>query len=245
MIVVSASMKKSGSGWYFNLTNDLLIHAGFEDVRELRKKYGLEKVMRDGNCRVNTRHPLKMGKLLVPHLRGNSFVIKTHRGVSATLKTMMTLGVAKSTYIYRDPRDVVLSALDHGQQLRDRGNVGNVLSHLHTVEDSVLYVKKMLDIWEEWTSESAALIVRYEDLVLNPQKELRHLADFLSIEIEDNDLEAILARYQKRNQSQSDKRNLHFNKGIAGRFKETMSQKELDFCDQHFGSHLMKMGYAA
>ena len=46
MIIISAGMRKAGSGLYFNLTNDLLVAANMQDVRELKTKYELESILK-------------------------------------------------------------------------------------------------------------------------------------------------------------------------------------------------------
>ncbi len=54
MLVLSVGIPKSGSGWYFNLKNDLLIAAGHQDVRDIRKKFNLESCMKYYNCNMST-----------------------------------------------------------------------------------------------------------------------------------------------------------------------------------------------
>ena len=52
MIVISAGVHKAGSGLYFNLTNDLLIAAGMQDVREVKKEHGLADLLKNYNCNI-------------------------------------------------------------------------------------------------------------------------------------------------------------------------------------------------
>ena len=46
MIVLSGGMPKAGTGYYFNLTNDLLIVSGGQDIRRLREKYDLGAILK-------------------------------------------------------------------------------------------------------------------------------------------------------------------------------------------------------
>lgn len=243
MIVVSASLKKSGSGWYFNLTNDLLVAAGHDDVRALRDRYGLGGVLLEDNCRINP-NALNLARVFVPHLRGHTFVVKTHAGPTPSLRLLLAAGAARATYIYRDPRDVVLSALDHGARVRKEGRA-NVLAALHTVEEAVPYVHTLLRDWEAWAGSPGTLLVRYEDLKADPLAELRRLADFLKLDVAEAVLADVAAPYQQPAEDATTKDRLHFNKGVAGRFREAMSADELALCRRHFGPYLEQMGYAA
>ncbi|MFQ5569667.1 MAG: sulfotransferase domain-containing protein [Rhodothermales bacterium] len=242
MIVVSASLKKSGSGWYFNMTNDLLVRAGHTDVRELRRAYRLQSVLRDDNCRINP-NLANISSLLFPHFRGHTFVVKTHAEPTPSLRMLLSTGLAKATYIYRDPRDVVLSALEHGERVR-KANQSNILAELHSVEDAVRYVNLLLNDWEAWTKTDNTLVVRYEDLLDDTLRELSRLAQFLALDVSLDDLKAVAACYQIEKQDQVTQDRLHFNKGVAGRFRQAMSPKEIELCMKQFGPYLQRMGYA-
>ncbi len=242
MIVVSASLKKSGSGWYFNMTNDLLVRAGHQDARAVRRAYGLESVLLQDNCRVNP-NVLNLARLVRVHRRNETFVVKTHAGPTPSLRLLMALGVVKATYIYRDPRDVVLSALDHGAALREAGKP-NVLAKLHNVDDAIHYVDQLLGDWDAWTKMDRALMVRYEDLVADTLGALKRLAAFLALDVSDEDLESVAARYRQEKHDAVTQNRLHFNKGIVGRFRSRMSPEEIEACTRHFDPYLTRMGYA-
>ena len=49
MIVISVGMQKSGSAFFYNVINELEIEAGGADARKVKKKYGLDDVMKWGN----------------------------------------------------------------------------------------------------------------------------------------------------------------------------------------------------
>ena len=243
MIVVSASLKKSGSGWYFNLTNDLLVAAGHTDVRALREAYGLEAVLQEDNCRINP-NALNLARVLRPHRQGHTFAVKTHAAPTPSLRLLLRLGLARATYIYRDPRDVVLSALDHGERLRLAGKP-NVLAELESVDDAARYVRRLLDDWEAWTALPGTLVTRYEDLVADDLAEIRRLAAFLDLDVPDDAMRDIAARYRPERRLVEAGQRLHFNKGIVGRFRSRMNPHELALCTEHFGPYLRRMGYAA
>ncbi|MDQ3112240.1 MAG: hypothetical protein M3R17_20335 [Bacteroidota bacterium] len=45
MIVISAGMQKSGSAYVYNIINDLLVHGGHGDARQVKEKYKLDDVL--------------------------------------------------------------------------------------------------------------------------------------------------------------------------------------------------------
>ena len=242
MIVVSASLPKCGSGWLFNLTNDLLVRAGHTDARALRGAYGLEDVLQRHNCRINPR-PRNLLRLLRPHWRGETFAVKTHSGPTPGLRVLLGLGVAKATCIQRDPRDAALSALDHARRARVAGQQ-RLMARIVDLEDAVAYVERSLPAWEAWARDPRTLLVRYEDLVADTAKQLARLADFLLLAVSSQDLADVAAAYAVAEGARPPGEGLHFNKGIAGRFRSELTPSEQDLCSRRFGPYLERMGYA-
>jgi hypothetical protein len=244
VIVLSAGMPRSGSGWYFNLTNDLLVAAGYQDAHIMRDKFRLHSTLRGDNCRVD--HPIlfNLGLAAIPHFLGNTFVVKTHCWPSRGVRFYVSLGIVKATYIYRDPRDVVISGFEQGQRARrlDKAETP-AFANWDSIKASVLLLKRSLAKWDSWVQYDQALIVRYEDLVTEPYSELQRLADFLSLDVSSEDVHKIVENYQREGSQVDRVPGLHFNKGVIGRFREVMGPKELDFCREHLGDYLKKMGY--
>lgn len=243
MIVLSAGMQKAGSGWYYNLTNDLLVTAGYQDARAIRQRFHLHAALKYHNCLISP-HPVKLAAILIPHFLGNTFVVKTHQGPSRGLRFLISSKIAKATYIYRDPRDAVVSAFEHGQKLRQEEKTLSFAKR-DSIEAAIVFAQRWLDTWDEWIHYGQALLVRYEDLVADPLNELKRLADFLALEVPADVLLQIVTTYQRRNWSDSNgqSRGLHFNKGAIGRYRQVMNPEQIDLCVEYFGDHLKRMGY--
>jgi len=45
MLTFSVGMPRAGSGWYYNLTHDLVTATGGEDARLIRRRYHLGRVL--------------------------------------------------------------------------------------------------------------------------------------------------------------------------------------------------------
>lgn len=243
MIVISAGMEKSGSAFYFNMVNDLLIAAGKNDVREIKKRYHLESMLELKNCNIRELTWEKLLTLCKLHFLGKSFVVKTHFPPTGLLKFFITLRVMKAIYIYRDPRDVILSAVDHGKEHRTKGLLGEYFARFVTVENSISMIKDYLAVWEKWIKFKKVLPVKYEDLVSDPLEELKRAADYLNIDIGTDGLEKIIKKYRQENLKNLGFP-LHFNKGKPGRYKEVMSKEEMELCNKHLGHYIEKMGYS-
>jgi hypothetical protein len=246
MIVVSAGMQKAGTGWYYNMTNDLLVAAGHEDARHVRDRYHLQPILRFHNCNVGRPLLPKLLLLAIPHLFGNTFVVKTHAGPTRSLQALLSRNVATATYIYRDPRDAALSAYNHGQRLRQEGHTHS-FSRLTTVESAILAAKDWLEIWEQWLALDRILMTRYEDVLAAPSTHAWRLVDFLGLAVSRQDVTRIVDAYRADDallHGNSNKKNTtHFDKGVVGRHRQVFTQRELALCQEHFGDYLPQMGY--
>jgi len=243
MIVISIGLQKSGSGLYFNLTNDLLIAAGKRDIHQIKSEYGLENVLNHYNCNIGNLKRDNFKRLLPIHQAGNSFAVKTHNGPTDFVKELMKRNLAMVTCIFRDPRDVVLSALDHGKIIRSEGE-NHTFASCTSIENTIPMVKSWLDnSIMKWLEMDNILIVKYENLIEKPVEELERLAKFLKIGLVNINLKTIYSKYNTRNLDDFQKDYLHFNKGIASRFRAVLSADELETCNRSLLNYLERLGY--
>ena len=242
MLLISASLQKSGSAWFLNLTNDLMVKAGFSDNRKIRDKFGLKFIKYD-ECNIQELTFEKLKILTSSPVSDYSFVVKTHHPPNSHILKLMSEGKIKVTYIYRDPRDVAISGLEAGTILRNRG-VFERFGKLRTMREAIEWSKKILvDNWAKWRNIEGVLYFKYEDILIKPLAQLERLCFFLEIQLEDKILINIIERWRQDNLKSNQKKHLHFNKGSIGRFQELMSSKELNLCKKKFGKYLIEMGY--
>ena len=240
MIVLSVGMPRAGSGWHYNVIHDLMATTGCADARDIREKYRLHKVLTEGNCNIGVLSARRLALVIVPALMGNTFVIKAHAGPSPWSRILESLGFLRITYIYRDPRDAMLSAFGFGQRAIEKGRP-NAFSHLTDFRKTLDFMTEYVRIWEKWVGEKTPLISRYEDLLLDYDSEMARLVEFLGLDGSQPEIRAVVEQYRPgANDSQQ---GLHFYKGKIGRFRESYGTAEQKIMAERFGSVLVKMGY--
>ena len=121
MIVLSVGMPRAGSGWHYNLIHDLMETAGYDEARDIRENYKLQNILTEVNCNIGVLSLRRLLMVTVPTLLGKNFVLKAHAGPTIWSRTLAALGLLQIVYIYRDPRDAMLSAYEYGQRSIEKG----------------------------------------------------------------------------------------------------------------------------
>lgn len=240
MIVLSVGMPRAGSGWHYNLIHDLMKTTGCADARDIRERYRLQKVLTEVNCNIGVLSARRLAMVTLPALMGNTFVIKAHAGPTSASRFLSTLGLLRVTYIYRDPRDAMLSAYEFGQRALAKGRP-NAFSHLTDFETSVEFMMQYVRIWEKWMNEKNVLIARYEDLLTNYDRESARLVDYLKLDGSRPEVRAVIEQY--RPGVNEERQGLHFHKGRIGRFREVYTDRQKALLQKKLSVYLERMGY--
>jgi aryl sulfotransferase len=240
MIVLSVGMPRAGSGWHYNLIHDLMQTTNCADARDIRVKYRLQNILTEVNNNIGVLSVRRLGLVSIPALLGNTFVIKAHAGPTVASRLLQRLGVLRITYIYRDPRDAMLSAFEFGQRALTRGRP-NAFSHLTDFQKSLGFILEYVRIWEKWMKEQDVLAARYEDLLMNYDGEVTRLVQFLKLDASRPEIRAVIDAY--RPATAEGQQGLHFYKGKIGRFRESYSAEEQKVLAEKLGPFLKRMGY--
>lgn len=240
MIVLSVGMPRAGSGWHYNLIHDLMKTTGCVDAREIREKYGLQGILTEVNSNIGVLSLRRLALVTIPALMGNTFVIKAHAGPTNWSRLLARMGMLRITYIYRDPRDAMLSAYEYGQRALAKGRP-NAFSHLSNFEKSLAFMEEYVRIWEKWQAEKNVLIARYENLLQNYDVETVRLVEFLGLDGSKPEVQVVIESY--RPGKAEGQQGLHFHKGKIGRFHEAYSTEEQAALEERFRPYLKKMGY--
>ncbi len=240
MIILSVGMPRAGSGWHYNLIHDLMKTKGAVDARLIREKYKLQNILTEVNCNIGVLSARRLGMVTIPALLGNTFVIKAHASPTHASRFLTRLGLLRPLYIYRDPRDAMLSAYDYGQRALAKGRP-NAFSHLKTFDDCVNFMMEYVYIWEKWMNEKNVLISRYEDLLTNYDEELSRLVEFLNLDRNNPQVKERGEQY--RPGANDGKQGLHFFKGKIGRFRDAYTTEQQNIMAEKLANYLPKMGY--
>ena len=176
----------------------------------------------------------------LPALMGKDFVIKAHAGPSVSSRILQSLGLLRIAYIYRDPRDAMLSAFDYGQRALKKGRP-NAFSHLADFGKSLDFMMDYARIWEGWMQEKDVLIARYEDLLTDYENEAGRLVGFLKLDGSNPEVKKVTERY--RPGAAEGQQGLHFFKGKIGRFRQSYGTEQQAVMKDKLGGYLSKMGY--
>ncbi len=239
MIVLSVGMPRAGSGWHYNLIHDLMETTGCADARDIRERYKLQKILTEVNCNIGVLSARRLAMVTVPGLF-HTFAIKAHAGPSPSSRLLARLGMLRITYIYRDPRDAMLSAYDFGQRSLTKGRP-NAFSHLSDFGKSVDFMMEYVRIWEKWMNEKKVLIARYEDLLTNYEVESAKLVDYLKLDRTNPQVAAVVDKY--RPGAAEGQQGLHFFKGKIGRFREAYNEGQKSILKEKLSAYLPRMGY--
>jgi hypothetical protein len=242
MIILSVGMPRAGSGWYYNLTNDLMLANGAQDARQIRQRYHLQGILTEVNCNIGALTPRRVTMVMVPALLGNTFVIKAHATLTPYARFMIQRGLIRSSYIYRDPRDALLSVMENGQRALQRGQA-NAFSPFAEFEAALHFMVEYLHIWESWMDCRQVLLVRYEDLLLNYESEAEQLLHFLALDLAQPQIQSVIEKYRPE-KAQPDQKGIHFSHGKIGRFRHKLSPDQQGKMADQMGAYLTRMGYA-
>ena len=240
-LIISIGMPRAGSGWHYNLIHDLVVASGGEDARLVRKRFLLGPILTEVNCNIGAFTLKRLIPVMIPALLGKKYVIKAHAGPTSFVMGLINLGQIIPIYIYRDPRDALLSAFEYGKAKRDSQRAG-AFSELLTIEQAIEFMKDYVKISEQWLECHKALHCRYEDLLLDYRAEVKRLLDFLNIDLDDEKVQKVIAVYQP-DKGSGNQKGTHFKQGLTGRYKEHLSEEQKALCIQVFGSYLDRVGY--
>lgn len=241
MLVVSAGMQKSGSAYLYNIINDLLVVAGNADARGIKSKYKLDDILRWHNNNMAQFRPSDLIRLFrISHVEG-SFAVKSHSGPTLMMKLLLKLRIIKIIYVYRDPRDVLVSAVDHGKKLL-AGGENHTFAKMVEFEKALGNVREWVAIWERYWTMDGVLHVKYEDLLTSPNLVAKRIISYLTLTVDPSQIDRILWKYSKENR-EADMTGLHFNRARIGRYKEELSSDQCQRINEVLGLQISRMGY--
>ena len=168
------------------------------------------------------------------------FIVKMHtRLAKPTVKKLLEKFKVKVTVCYRDPRDIILSAIDHGVRFRKGFCGSGGFEHIFNIEDGIREFKKWSYIYYEWKKYENVLMIKYEDLMTDQLTLLKRINDYLGVNLENGILKSI---YEKRDREKI--LSWNYNKGTIYRWRHEMPSDLLKKCNELLSEDIIKMGYS-
>ena len=241
-MILSVGMPRAGTGWFHNITQTLVVAAGGIDAGVIRNKYHLSKLLTEVNCNIGTISFYRILPVLSPLLLEPNYVIKLHAGRKPVADVLISLGLIKPTFIYRDPRDAALSIYEYGQEAITNPTASNAFAGIRTIEEAIDFITPYIDIARGWIRSEHTFSVKYETLLSDFDLVLPKLVDYLEINLEiENPL--TLVEHLKPGLNITSRKFTHFMKGKVGRHQEIFSTKQKELCYSKFGDFLTEQGY--
>lgn len=242
MLIISSGMQKSGSAYFYNVINEILVASGHGiDARQIKNNNRLADLMKWHNNNIGTLRLHKLLKLYRISLREGMFVVKTHSGPNPSVWLLNKLGLLRIVYCYRDPRDVLLSVIDHGKKIQDRGE-NHTFAQLVDFDEALESVTSWLRIWKSYAEMPGVLTVKYEEMMQTPIVVMKKIEGYLDISLSPEVRQEILWKFSKDN-PEGDRRGMHFNKAQTSRYKTEMTEEQKVKCKDKFSDFLLLMGY--
>ncbi len=165
-------------------------------------------------------------------------VVKVHCfELSDYLRKQIESGTIIATFCFRDPRDMILSAMDH--RIRALNDGKNAFSNFTSVSASIPETITWSDMACTWVESDLALPLQYGDTVADPAGQIRRIANFLNIE-PDEHLVKCLLELEKKSRKYG---RCEFNRGNLSRFSEEMTLDEIALCNDQLGDWIKRLGF--
>lgn len=251
---------------------------------EYLKKEGvqnpLQKVLVNGSPKTGTTWMLKLISSIPGYREVGNFdgeirrynsvqpgeVVHGHDWFTEELADVLARNQIKVILLVRDPRDQLISRVFHIRRVETHP-WHKKLSELSLDEAIMLCIegrdglpgtRTMIELTQSWLNGCFdQVVVRYEDLLNNPQEQFQRVLDYLRVNLPADLLKAIIARNQferlsggrkfwkqARKQGQEDPHS-HFRKGIIGDWKNYLKPQHINRFKQVAGDKLIGLGYEA
>ncbi|OUS08418.1 hypothetical protein A9Q96_02920 [Rhodobacterales bacterium 52_120_T64] len=211
LIYFSYGMTKCGTTLAFHMVSAALAQAGYKQHRLPAHLIGPNKKINFGQHFTDDQ-AIELWEAV--QSIGHPIVIKTHTRPDPSVVRLIQNGQAVAHACYRDPRDMALSMLDHGNRARANGKPA--FAEIETLEDAKSGIRNQCDSLTAWLRLPNVLPLDFEDIAFNMNTTAQRILDQLGIE---GNTEEIVNEVL-------DGRFTQFNKGISQRHKTEMSQQD-------------------
>ncbi len=198
LLYFSYGMTKTGSTLAFQLVRSALDLCGFPQDRVPLDV--VNPVLRRNFVNHITPHQLEALKNEAKK-RGYPIALKTHMRPDPCVVEAIQSGEAIAHACYRDPRDMALSMLDHGQKSRE--TVGEEFAELTNLEDAFTNIRSQHDSLTAWLRLPNVMPLYFEDIAFNTVETTRRILRQLKLKIDPEVLAEVVQtqRFTQKNKA--------------------------------------------
>ena len=231
MILISNSIPKSGSSYRFRCEKALLSMPskknGQNQIEELIKWAYVEKFT------------LKITlQLLYVNFFYGSFVIKTHSKPTFLIKMLCKFKIARASFSFRHPLDIMLSILDHYERSKNGIDQTRAFIDHSSYPITASKVKKYFDNYRIWSSIDHVILIRFEELIEDLEKYLLKLNQQLNLKLTPEAISELVDDMESKKSKM-----WNFNKGKTKRFLTDMTSEEIMLYTDIFKKELSELNY--
>ncbi|HVU19370.1 MAG TPA: sulfotransferase domain-containing protein [Gemmataceae bacterium] len=179
MLVICYGMAKSGSTLTFEMVKGVLAGAG-HDQRKIKSPALRRK--RTGNYFAELERE-SLSALLEKIGDERMIAVKTHMvfddGMFAWLEELQRQRKLQVVASYRDPRDICLSLVDHGERSREAGKES--FAHIRNLERAAGLVEKAIPKFRKWASLEGSLRLYFETVAFAPDEAISAIEGVLGV----------------------------------------------------------------
>jgi hypothetical protein len=239
MIVLSNSIPKSGSTLFSWLQKDIITHSVTNNGQLIiEQEISNKQVNGIGHFVNNIEDKNTLQTLISLSDKYGLFLIKGHTELTNELKEAIKEKRIIVTFIHRDPRDILLSIIDHGR--RSKSTISSrFFAQFQSIEQTIPFVIHQCKIALEWIEFGNAMIFRYQDLVSSPHSEILRFCESINLEVSKNTIDKVVETYTSSPVTGV----RQYNTGKLLRYKEEMTLKEIEYCNQFLSYYIQKLGY--
>jgi hypothetical protein len=240
MLIISVSAPRAGSSWYYQMINALLLAAGHQDAEVLREKHRWLFTRATQNMNIGTLYGTKLLRFSLLSQVFGTFAVKTHAKPTRFLRFLSKYKLARSIFIYREPRDRLVSIMNIAAKQRAMGITDRSFAHVSGFEDALKEVSTSYQHYKMWQKNPETLLIRFEDLLQNRQTEMQRTAKFLDLTLNEEQILAALTAYD----TLMNKERIHFVHGKIGNYKEALSPEQIERANTVLADDIVKLGYS-
>lgn len=197
-------MTKSASTLLYQLTEELLRVAGRNPVR-LRSPF---RPFASVENYFDVIDPPLLQAIAARHF-GRDVVLKTHQAPHPQIAARVRAGEILVSASIRDPREIALSMIDHGDRSRRWGY--SEFSECCTPEDVLPSLDNQIETFHAWAALPSVKVFRYNDICFETRAVAASVAEQLGVVV---DLDKVLKAFANVSSIGQ------FNKGVALRYRE-------------------------